>query len=491
MITGGLKARSVINVGLLLLSTVALASCSESDIGIGGGGIDVADGGISGTGISSGSISGFSSVILNGTKLEVTPDTDIFVDEMPASEVDLKVGYVIRVQADFDKGEAKQIDYVETVLGPVTAIPVQINPDTFVGSLEVLGQTVLTNSITIFDGVDPLTLAADNVLEVSGIRNAAGDIVARYIGLKTTEDKYRVLGSVSELGVKPLTFKIGNLTVNYVNADVQNGDQVRVLGDAFNSTTSELTATSISPSTLQVSLSSGDNLELEGIVTEGSSSNFKVNGLSVDATEAIALGAIENGTELDIKPGALIEVEGNVNESAVLIASKIKIVPLSNIRVEADVESVNPDSIVVLGIEFFVDDKTQLEDDSDQQIDKFSLANLSEFDRVELRAFTLDGKFILTRLEREKPDTGIRIQGPVESINKTIPTLTVLGIDLSVDFETEFEDSNDLPFNDDQALSQQAFFDTVTESDVVKAQWDGSSILVAVDELSIEDESPE
>ncbi|NNE64723.1 MAG: hypothetical protein HKN34_11620, partial [Gammaproteobacteria bacterium] len=94
MITGGFKVRGLMNAGLLLLGSIVVSSCGEGGVG---GDIVVADGGISGTGISSGSISGFSSVIVNGRKLEVTTETQIFVDEQLATESDLKVGHVIRV----------------------------------------------------------------------------------------------------------------------------------------------------------------------------------------------------------------------------------------------------------------------------------------------------------------------------------------------------------------------------------------------------------
>ena len=102
---------------------VLLTSCGEP----GGGGIQVAEGGISGTGISSGSITGFSSVILNGRKLEIiTNQTEIFVDEQSVTEAELKVGYVVRVDADFGNNTADRIDYVETVRGPLVAIPLQV-----------------------------------------------------------------------------------------------------------------------------------------------------------------------------------------------------------------------------------------------------------------------------------------------------------------------------------------------------------------------------
>src|SRR5210317_31514 len=190
----GKKIYHLINSCLLLIGASMLLSCSD------GGGIQIAEGGISGTGISSGSITGFSSIILNGRKLEITAQTEIYVDEQPANQSALKVGQVVRVDADFDNSIADRVDYVETVLGPLSSNPL-FNPDTLAGSLEILGQSVLTNSVTVFDGATDMSiLTAGNVLEVSGVRNADGEIVARYIELKTLPvDSYRVLGTVSDL----------------------------------------------------------------------------------------------------------------------------------------------------------------------------------------------------------------------------------------------------------------------------------------------------
>lgn len=471
--------------GLAPVILVLGISCSDT------GGVQLAEGGISGTGISTGSITGFSSVILNGRKLEITTQTQIFVDQQAATESELKVGYVIRVDADFDENTADRIDYLETVRGPLEAIPV-FNPDTFSGNFNLLGQSVVTNSGTVLDGLSELsTLNIGDVLEVSGVRDSNGAIIARYISLKSPlVSVYRVLGTVAN--ATATTFTIGALTIDYAGADIselgiggiENGAEVHVKGAStgYNSVTTSLIADKITQSPMEIELVSGNGLELEGAITDFlSASDFEVNGIAIDASNAV----IENGSSTELQLDLLVEVEGRIDAN-VLIASKVKIIPLSNIRVESTVESVdtNSQSIVIHGQVFFLDDKTQLEDDSSAKIAEFSLDDLSPGDWVEIRGFSLNNKLILTRLERDDPETDVRIQAPVDAngVDTANNTISILGITVSTNLGTDYEDI------DNQSIPEIQFFDTVQAGNLVKARWKNfTNITLPVDELSIED----
>jgi len=393
-----------------------------------GGGIGaiilLVEGGISGTGISFGTIETFASVFVNGTRLEIDSQTEIFIDEQTATETDLKVGFVIRVEADFDNSIARRIDYIETVRGPLTTIPV-INPDTFAGSFDLLGQTVLTNSATIFDGIADVTaLAMGNVLDISGVRNSTGAVVARYIQLKLPPiSDYRLIGKIDSTDPNTSTFSIGNLVVDYTGADisqlnggvVEDGIEVRVVGlaSSFVSATPSIEADKITNSVLALGIQNGDSVELEGAVTRFVSiSEMEVNGFPVDASTAV----IEDGNLNDIIPDALLEVEGIVDSADILIASKVKILPIDNIRIEASVDSIDTlnNTIEVLGRIFQLNQKTQLEDNSSAKISQFSLLDLSPLDWVELRGYSKDGSYFLSRLERDDPDTDVHLQAPVD-----------------------------------------------------------------------------
>lgn len=451
----------------------------------------IAEGGISGTGISFGSIIGFSSVIVNGTKLEVTNNTEIFVDELFATQADLKVGHVIRVDTDFENKIAKRIDYVETVRGPIVIVPT-FNPDTFEGSFDLLGQAIVTQSNTILDGFSDLSLLSiGDVLDVSGVRNSNGAIIARYINLKLPPvTEYRVIGTVSDF--TGASFKIGNLTIDFSTADTGELDgvsideniEVRIKGtsSSYDSGLSSIVASKITPNPLQVVATDNIQLELEGAINEFTSlTNFKVNGIAINASNAV----FEQGSAADLQLNQLVEVEGTVS-SGITNATKVKILATSKIRVESKVDSIDPptSSITVQGVVFLIDEHTQMEDDSASNIAQFSLADLSPNDYVKIRAYELDNQYFLTRLERTGPETELKIQAFVDSGSVDIgaKTISLLGITISTDFDTEYEDVNDLP------IIEADFFSMVLDGRLIKAKWSTfNSITDPVDELSFED----
>jgi len=491
MRTRNFNLRSKLRIYFFTLLLALVTACSG---GIGAV-ILLVEGGISGTGISFGTIAAFASVFVNGTKLEIDSGTEIYVDETLATETDLKVGYVIRVEADFDNSTAKRIDYIETVRGPLTASPV-INPDTFAGSFNLLGQTILTNSATVFDGIADVTaLVTGDILDISGVRNSSGAIVARYIEIKSPPvSEYRLVGEIINTDQTPDTFFIGNLEINYAGADtsglnggiIENGIEVRIKGSAtsFNPVTPSIDADTVSDSVLVLGIRNGDNVELEGAVTRFVSiSEMEVNGFPVDASAAV----IEDGDINDIVPDALLEVEGIVDSTNILNASKVKILPVDNIRIEANVDSIDlvSNTIQVLDQIFELTGKTQLEDKSSVKIVQFSLLDLSPGDWVELRGYSQDGRYILSRLVREDPDSDVRLQAPVDEngvdlVNKTI---SLLGITVFTDNKTSYEDINNQPLIGEG----EEFFNIVFDGDLIKAKWkDFTSTSVAVDELSFE-----
>lgn len=471
---------------------VIVTSCS-GDLSVSGGG-----GGISGTGITSGRVaslstsnsSGNTQLSVNETILDIDSQTQVIVDEQTTSASDLKVGQFVRIVADFTNNTAERIDYVETVRGPVTAMPT-INPDTLAGSLTVLGQAVTTNAATLFSNIqDVTTIIVGDIVDISGIRDANGNIIAGFIERKTPAvNEYRVVGTVTNLTAT--SFKIGALTIDYTAADLsglskaspESGDIVRVRGPAANfNNTGQFGASRISDSVLSLNPSSNDRVEVEGVVTEFASINsFEVNGLAVNGAGAIVEGGLASMISLNTQ----LEVKGLINNSGVLVASEIKIRPNINIRIDANIDSINPaaSSLVILGITFMVDSNTSFEDDSALALTQFSLLDLSAGDRVELRGHRDKGNNLITRLERDDADDDVRLQAPVDSggIDLMNNRVTIQGITIITDSNTDFEDANDMPLS-----TPSAFFTQLVEGDIVKARWKKFTDLnLPVDELSI------
>ena len=127
---------------LIALLVIGMAAC--------GGGTQLAGGGIGGTGISQGPITGFGSIFVNGVEFN-TNNATIIKDGTsigPLSTSDLKkylmVGMIVTVNGDIANsisGIANTVSYAKELQGPITAI-------TPPNALTVLGQSVIVDNLT-------------------------------------------------------------------------------------------------------------------------------------------------------------------------------------------------------------------------------------------------------------------------------------------------------------------------------------------------------
>ncbi len=136
-------------------------------------------GGTSGTGISMGQISSFGSVLVNGVRYEITPDTIFEAPDSDFDETDLAPGMLIQVNWESDDEDgtrtALKITYQPELIGPVTAnyIPATAGTPARIG---IAGRTVLLSSTTVFD--DPYGRASTAIAEIHSANElAVGDRV--------------------------------------------------------------------------------------------------------------------------------------------------------------------------------------------------------------------------------------------------------------------------------------------------------------------------
>ncbi|NRA09492.1 MAG: hypothetical protein HRU02_15165, partial [Myxococcales bacterium] len=151
----------------------------------GGGGTDVAGGGIGGTGISSGPISGFGSIFVAGTEWE-TGEAEVRIDGEPYSETDLRLGMQTLVRGTKSEagatGTATSVDVDNAVEGPISAILiVEMDGEGVLEQVtfEVLGRTIVADRGTAFtDGIslEELETAQGQWVEVSGVPDVGGAI---------------------------------------------------------------------------------------------------------------------------------------------------------------------------------------------------------------------------------------------------------------------------------------------------------------------------
>ena len=320
---------------LAVVTSVILISC-----GGGGSGNLVASnsGGIGGTGVVYGPITGFGSIFVNGFEIDIA-SAGITADGSDVTESALKLGMIVKVDGTFDAnnltGTATAVTYKDNLEGPITSIDLASN------QLVVLGQTVIVSGTTNFEDsvtfADPFgftDLAVGNVIEVSGLVDNTGAIRASHVEKKADSFSsgsaiIEVKGTIQNLDTGAGTFQINTLVVDYFSdsptlpqGGLADGQYVEVKGMSFGGS-GEFIATSIETEDEGIGSESGhdgDYVEIKGYVTSVISPNqFVVDNQSIEIDSSTRY---EGGSLGDIQAGVRLEVEGTIT-SGVLLARKI------------------------------------------------------------------------------------------------------------------------------------------------------------------------
>jgi hypothetical protein len=476
----------------LFLATLAVTLIA----GCGGGGGAVA--GIDRLGISTGTVTGFGSVIVNGIRYEVGTTTEVRVNDAPGTQADLQVGQQVSVQWESDdegvSRRATRVDYDALVEGPITAGSIDLAAGTFA----VLGQTVRVTGTTSFAGDfsprDITGLSAGQDVEVSGLPDASGRIRATRIELQRPGRQLEVSGVAA--AVTAQTFTLGSLTVIYSSASLPdgapvNGDIVEARGSTIDGL-GRLVATVVEKEDDFTDLGGvRDDAELEGFInTFVSAADFSVSGVPVTTTPATVY---EDGTVADLRLNARVEISGIVNSSGILVAREIEFESFDDDddgdddsldgRVEADVVSVNTaaGTLVAAGVTIRVTAATRLEDQR-SGVRPFSIANLATGDFIEARGTPGGGAVLEARLlERDAASTTGRLRGPASAV--AAPNLNVLGVPVATSAMTVFRD------DDGGLISSTAFFAAVSSGSEVQLRFvQGGSPIMAT-EIQLEDDA--
>ena len=446
---------------------LVLAGCGG---GGGGGGVAPAAGSDV---VSSGVITGFGSIHVNGVHFE-TDGAAFLVDDGPGGQRDLAVGDVVeirgRVNDDGRTGTATTVTSEDAVEGPVTAL------DPVAGTLTVAGQSVQTDADTSFDdnipGASLAGLVVGDFVEVAGFLDATGAVRATRVEKKPVGGSVEVHGVVADLDTVNRRFRINALNIDYSAAildgfpggQISNGDFVEAKGSTFVGGVLQATKVELDGPDSD----DGDNdakREIEGLITRFvSATDFDVAGRPVTTTSSTVY---ENGSVADLAANLKVEVEGPLDAGGVLVARKVSIRRAGNVRVASVVDSVDAASgtLVVLGISIKVDPLTRLEDKSDADVESFSLADLRAGDYVEVRGAEFpaaSGQLLARRLEREDAESRSIVQGPVTAVAS--PDLEVFGVTIQTVAGTEFEDRAG------SSIPAGTFFTLVLPGDQVKAQ---------------------
>jgi hypothetical protein len=458
------------------LTKSALSAAIALTLAACGGGVDVGGGGVAGIGgsgfTSSGSVTGFGSVFVNGVEFETSGTVFDIDDSGSGSQTDLAIGMIVTVNgtvnADGITGTATSISFDDQLQGPVSAITaVLADPDEENRSFTTLGTTVRINRFnTSFDvsaTVNAPNFDFDGIkdgdhIEISGFFNAAGELVATRVELKatafSTSNIVELKGTIA--GLVSSTFTVSGVNVDASSATIDDlpgglaeGASVEVKGTCSDSACSTLNATRVEG---QSGFDDADKISVEGLITDFvSSSDFKINGISVNASNAI----LSPGT-LVLRDGARVEVEGPISNN-VIQALTVELRG-GDAKVHATVSSSVDPATGIFEVTF-TGNNTQ------PQTIAVTVTTATEMEGtvtvgnfVRVRGFENDaGGITATRVEDRDPDDVI-VQGDLQSIIKDV-SITVLGASFQIDDtpvnkgETDFENTADIGIPQDDFIT--------------------------------------
>jgi hypothetical protein len=491
-----------------LAAAVSLTACG------GGGGSSPSssrDGGPVGAAPTSvtavGSITGFGSVYVSGTRYEVEADTIISVEgeaDKMGDDSGLHLGMKVRVTATSTNGarSASSIEYDEDLKGPIESITPD-GSDPTIGTFSVMSQTVTVDATTVFDddignndgvaGIDFRDLQLGMVVEVSGFPNDDGFLATRVdreldalggdpdIGQTDVEDDELELKGF----VESIAADNSSITVNGVVFIIDAGtifEDGLLLNEGLLGEFVEVKADIVGGEYVAVRIEHEDDFddgehsgefEIEGILqavdTVSTPNTFTINGTTVPVTDASSLEAFL---------GMRVEIEGSFNTDEVLVLREVEQDAEDNIRTEDLVATVDIAALSFttrLGLVVNPTGGSRVEDDTsdaDHLTPEQFINSLQAGDRIESRGYEDAGSVVWTHVERDEiaidnNDFECELRGPVTSIDGDASAFSfvIQGVTVLTGRVTEdhFQGANDLP------IGSAAFFGELQPGVVVEA----------------------
>lgn len=424
---------------------------------------------------SSGTISAFGSVFVNGKEFFTgsnTSVTDGDGDQTNASASDLQVGMNADVSASGNS--ANSIVFTSAVRGEIDSI------DATNSIITVLGQPVLVTAATTFSGTvgttalatanNPLSaLSTGTYVVVHGFIECSGtatttpcptQVVANLVIAPATTGSYKASGYVSGIpttstpATAPTSFTLNGLTVNLgsntscsTSAGVAptvaactglvNGQYVVARAATAPVVTTgstpsiTLTADTIKVSAQSPALTAGSTAALEGPVSQINTTNnsFVLRGVTINATgfaNAVA----------SLTPHQIVQVSGTVNADGSLTATAMQVEQHANMTINAPLDSASTTTVTVLGEAFAVNNATRFEDRTATvqgqafNINNFSTA-LASGNQVVVSGYVsvTNGQLVATKVTRiaTSPTGTVKLKGEVTADSSTADTITVGG----------------------------------------------------------------
>ncbi|MFV2057963.1 MAG: DUF5666 domain-containing protein, partial [Thiohalomonadales bacterium] len=295
------------------------------------------------------SFSSASVIAVNNVSYDVTSTTSFTKEGLPATLSMINPGMVVTIEGPHANGVgvAHKVKYDSEVEGFVVTAEISLvvdsDPMTYTGTMDVMGQAITIDESTHFSGIDdPTLIVANNVVEVSGMFQDDGSILAKYVEYKAAElmpgDEIEIKGYVAaydptggndQLG----SFMLGTCTIN-VTADTKN--EIDVLEDGMKVEVEATAEDILKTEPCEVNAAEIENKDHKGYrgmdYVEGMVVGDLLDGefmLQQGDKEPVAVMIDDNthyvnGTQENIVAGAKLKAVGLVDDNGVLTAKLIK-----------------------------------------------------------------------------------------------------------------------------------------------------------------------
>ncbi|MEA3411618.1 MAG: DUF5666 domain-containing protein, partial [Pseudomonadota bacterium] len=480
------------NFLLTALVSIALTACSGGDDNSVTSAIPAST--LATTGVSTGTITGFGSVFVNGTRFD-TDRAEIFHGDDQLNDVrELRKGMLVRVEGDIEHAVASRVHYEEDVKGPIDEDLADLSRP-----FSALGQRVVADSATVVDDNVVFPVAAGTILGISGHRQADGSLLALYIEQKDPADveQYKVIGRVTNVDTTAMTFRIDQLLVNYGSAatdDLPGGVpaegrlvEVEDANLAYAPASGLLNATEVEPAgKVEAEQARGREVELESVVTaiDKPGARFRISRFAVNLN---ASTQFRFGDAQDIGVGTLLQVQGRVNDADEIDASRVTF-KRSGVRIAAHAESdadLDKAELNLLGVIVRVTDATEMRDGQSG----FGLGDIRPGDYLEVSGFPCEeNRLCAKRLGREQNENQTELRGVAANPDPVARRMRIQGVAVQADSNTRFRSHRERP------LTANEFFAVITPGlTVLKATWGpavkaGDVSVSAPQEIEIEDD---
>ena len=411
---------------LMFVAVLAAGGCSSSEPGVGSSGTGI---GVSGTQV--GTITGFGSVIVEGRRYDDDGAT-ISVELDPrapltATSADLRLG--MRAELSFENDErATTLVVRPAVIGRIDTADI----DRFTVARQDVRVIRSGIAATVLDGFDAATPpATGDLVEVHGVRNAAGEIEASRVSRRpaTAAALVRIVGEVAALETST-SLRIGTLRVDTSAATrllpfgrlPEVGDRVTVVATGIAALNGARNGSITADAVRIESFTEARRVRIAGLVRlrQLGSDRFLVEDALVDARAARYVDA----TPGDIAAGRFVRIEG-VWSGAILQASEIRL--LRGLGDPVEITGLVGD--FVTAADFTVRGTRVDASAADVEYRDGGASNLADGVLVEVRGFVVDGELRADRIVfRSTPDARTRaLAGVVSGYDPASGAFAVLG----------------------------------------------------------------